>query len=207
MRYIVNFVKGFNLFSKSRAPYRKLLNGKVVLYKNTVYEMHSTGNIMVENGVFQFNKPWTKNDPFPSLLHISEKASLIVTNSFHIYSGARVYVNKNSTLILGSGYINNNLNLTCFEKIEIGHNVAISSNVTIRDSDSHTVSTSSQFMTQPIKIGHNVWIGVNVTILKGVEIGDGTVIAAGAVVNKSVPARCLAGGVPAKVIRENVHWY
>jgi hypothetical protein len=50
MRYIVNFVKGFNLFRKSRAPYIKLLNGKVVLYKNTVYEMHSTGNIMVEMG-------------------------------------------------------------------------------------------------------------------------------------------------------------
>lgn len=52
-----------------------------------------------------------------------------------------------------------------------------------------------------IKIGKNCWIGAKVTILDGVEIGDGCVIAAGAVVNKSMPANSIIGGVPAKVIR------
>ncbi len=45
-----------------------------------------------------------------------------------------------------------------------------------------------------------------VTILNGVTIGDGAVIAAGALVTQDVPAGCLAGGIPAKVIKENVEW-
>ena len=51
-----------------------------------------------------------------------------------------------------------------------------------------------------------MWRGMNVTILKGVHIGTGAVIAAGAVVTKDIPAGCLAAGVPAKVIRENISW-
>ena len=57
-----------------------------------------------------------------------------------------------------------------------------------------------------IKIGNHVWIGANVTILKGVSIGDGSIVAAGSVVTKSIPEACLAAGVPAKVIKENVQW-
>ncbi|RFC55039.1 acyltransferase [Brumimicrobium aurantiacum] len=52
-----------------------------------------------------------------------------------------------------------------------------------------------------IKIGKNCWIGSKVTILDGVEIGDGCVIAAGAVVNKSFPKNSIIGGVPAKILK------
>lgn len=52
-----------------------------------------------------------------------------------------------------------------------------------------------------IKIGNNCWIGSKVTILDGVEIGPGSIIAAGAVVNKSFPAYSIIGGVPAKLIK------
>ena len=54
----------------------------------------------------------------------------------------------------------------------------------------------------PIHIGKNVWIGANATVTSGVSIGDNAVIAAGAVVNRDIPANVIAGGVPAKVIRE-----
>ena len=54
-------------------------------------------------------------------------------------------------------------------------------------------------------IGNHVWIGKDVTILKGVHIADGAIIGAGVVV-KDIPARCLAVGNPAHVIKENVEW-
>ena len=54
----------------------------------------------------------------------------------------------------------------------------------------------------PIKIGNNVWIGGGTKIVGGVSIGDNTVIAAGSVVTKSIPANVLAGGNPCKVIRK-----
>ncbi|MCY1423806.1 Galactoside O-acetyltransferase [compost metagenome] len=49
-------------------------------------------------------------------------------------------------------------------------------------------------------IGTNVFIGANVTVLKGVTIGDNSVIANGSVVNRDIPANVIAGGVPAKVL-------
>jgi acetyltransferase-like isoleucine patch superfamily enzyme len=68
-----------------------------------------------------------------------------------------------------------------------------------------TISIRHQGVTRKgIKIGNNCWIGSKVTILDGVEIGDHCVIAAGAVVNKSFPAHCIIGGVPAKIIKSNI---
>ena len=55
----------------------------------------------------------------------------------------------------------------------------------------------------PVKIGNGVWVGAHATILSGVTIGDNAVIAAGAVVTKDVPANAVAGGVPAKIIKQN----
>ena len=57
-------------------------------------------------------------------------------------------------------------------------------------------------MFPPFYIEKNVWIGANVTVLPGVTIGKGSIIAAGAVVTKDVPANMIAAGVPAKVIRK-----
>ena len=54
----------------------------------------------------------------------------------------------------------------------------------------------------PIRIGKRVWIGANATVLPGVTVGDDSVVAAGAVVNRDVPARTVVGGVPAKVIKK-----
>lgn len=53
----------------------------------------------------------------------------------------------------------------------------------------------------PIKVGSNVWIGAHVCVLPGVTIGDNTIIGAGSVVNKSIPANVLAVGNPCRVLR------
>lgn len=54
---------------------------------------------------------------------------------------------------------------------------------------------------KPVNIGNDVWIGGNVTILPGVSIGNNVIIAAGAVVTKDIPDNCVAGGVPARLIK------
>lgn len=53
----------------------------------------------------------------------------------------------------------------------------------------------------PIRVGNDVWIGANATVLPGVTVGDGAVIAAGAVVTRDVPPMTVVGGVPAKIIK------
>lgn len=207
-RKIVNLFKSkeTDSFLTKRMIKHKILSGNVSIYKNSFIDFDITSRIIVKKGCFYFNEKWTKNDPYKSLLFLDKDAKIYVEDSFKIYSGSKVYVNKNAVLKLGSGYVNNNLNLSCFERIEIGNDVAISENVSIRDSDNHEIVTSSRKMTMPIIIGNHVWIGMNVVILKGVKIGDGAIIAAGSVVNRDIPSKCLAAGIPAKVIKTNVDW-
>lgn len=54
----------------------------------------------------------------------------------------------------------------------------------------------------PIRVGDDVWLGANVVVLPGVEIGDHSIIAAGAIVTRSIPEYSIAGGNPARVIRD-----
>ena len=71
------------------------------------------------------------------------------------------------------------------------------------DSDFHDIQEhSSEGKSAPIIIHDNVWIASRAMILKGVTIGEGAVISAGAVVTKDVPPYTMVGGVPAKVIKE-----
>lgn len=90
--------------------------------------------------------------------------------------------------------------------IEIGSDTLIAEYVVIRDQD-HQVKVhnekirNSGFVVKPIKIGSDVWVGAKATVLRGVEIGDGAVIGAHALVNGNIMAGSLAAGVPAKVIK------
>jgi acetyltransferase-like isoleucine patch superfamily enzyme len=102
-------------------------------------------------------------------------------------------------------------------KIEIGNDVMISWGVTIVDHNSHSIAFShraqdvinwrnghkdwTQVKVAPVKIGDKVWIGLNALILKGVTIGEGAIVGAGAVVTRDVPAWTIVGGNPAQVIR------
>ncbi len=57
----------------------------------------------------------------------------------------------------------------------------------------------------PIRLGRGCWVAAHATVTKGVTIGRGTLLAANAVATKDLPDYCIAGGVPAKVLRENVY--
>lgn len=187
--------------NKIRLIYRQFLKRNYIRYD---ISSDSKTDILKLN----FGTKWSQKDTNASLLVVRENAKLNVLDKFRIYSGAKIYVNKGAILSLGSGYINHNLNLSCFYQIEIGHNVAISENVSIRDSDNHTIIKDDikSVPTQSIKIGDHVWIGMNVTILKGVVLGNNVVVAAGSVVNKSFPDNVLIGGVPARVIKHDITW-
>lgn len=103
-----------------------------------------------------------------------------------------------------SGTINSNCEIYCNEKIDIGSNVIIAPDVIIRDSDAHSINERD--CSQPIIIGDHVWICTRAIILKGVTIGDGSVVAAGTVVTEDVPAYSLVAGNPGKVVKNNILW-
>lgn len=146
------------------------------------------------------------------MLYVAKGASLEV-GAFDIYAGSRININEGAILKMGSGYMNYDCVIDVFSSVSIGHGVVISERVVIRDSDNHTICEAgsevenlSKSIAAPIAIEDHVWIGMNALILKGVTIGEGSIIAAGSVVNKDVPPHCLVGGVPAKVIKTGVSW-
>lgn len=158
-----------------------------------------------------FNEEWDffrqNRSKIPGNVFVGNNAKLIV-GSFVAHSGAIITVNEGATLEVGyNTYTNYNTNIACFNHIKIGDGCAISEQVTIRDSNNHDMGYEGYIKSAPVIIGNHVWIGLNVTILSGVTIGDGAVIGAGAVVNKDVPPHSLAVGVPAKVVKHDVHWY
>lgn len=104
----------------------------------------------------------------------------------------------------GSGIgVNARIHGTCV----IGDNVMMGDNCTIITRDHRHDRTDIPMVQQgfeeeqPVIIGNDVWIGERVTILPGVHIGDGCILAAGAVVTRSIPPYSIAAGVPAKVIK------
>jgi acetyltransferase-like isoleucine patch superfamily enzyme len=183
------------------------------------YSKEATLNI---DGSLQVGCQWNYGRYYPSQLVINHGASLAVTGDFKIFTNCNIWINRDARLIIGSGFINNGLNMSCFNQITIGNDVAIAENVTFRDSDDHYIETYCNVTGQddrdphidrknldsaPISIGDNVWIGMNVMVLKGVTIGDGAVIAAGSVVNRDVPPNTLVAGIPARVKKNHIKWY
>lgn len=176
----------------------------LLLYKDAYFHAHPTATIELARPL-HVGCRWENNRFLPSQLVLFESAALKVRGSFRFYTGCQISINERAQLILGRGYANGRLNLACFERIEIGDGVAIGENVTLRDSDTYSLK-SDRSPTAPITIGNNVWLGLNSTVLKGVTVGDGAVVAAGAMVIEDVPPRSLVAGVPARVKKTNVTW-
>jgi acetyltransferase-like isoleucine patch superfamily enzyme len=91
------------------------------------------------------------------------------------------------------------------ENIKIGNNVFCGANTLITDFDWHAVDPklrkSGKSKSAPVIIEDNVWLGINSVVLKGVTIGQNTVIGANSLVIKDIPANVIAGGNPCKVIK------
>lgn len=182
------------------------LNVKV--YKGVKIYIPNKDNLQIAaNSHIQIGEIWENTNYTNSTFSIAPRGKVILGGSFTFYTGIFVKVENEAVLKIGNGgYMNNNVTINCFKSITIGDGAVISKGVTIRDNDNHTIDGKVDKTSMPISIGNRVWIGLNATILKGVTIGEGAVIAAGAVVNKDVPPNCLVGGVPAKIIKEHVSW-
>ena len=107
----------------------------------------------------------------------------------NITVGKRVFINSGCRFQDQGGIV-------IGDDVLIGHNTVLA---TLNHDDAPALRASLH--PAPIVIGDRVWIGSNATILPGVTVGEGAIVAAGAVVSRDVPPNTIAGGVPARVIR------
>ena len=94
--------------------------------------------------------------------------------------------------------------------IEVGRLCMFSNHILLRNTDSHKViSVEDDQVTnksRDIRLGEHVWIGQNATILKGVSIGNNSIVALGTIVTKDVPANAIVAGVPSRVVKTGITW-
>jgi acetyltransferase-like isoleucine patch superfamily enzyme len=141
------------------------------------------------------------------IFRMDGNSKLIIKGLVRCGSGVQFAIRNDAVLEIGDNvWINACSDILCDKHIKIGNDVEISWNVEIKDSDYHDVVRPGFEMSRPIDIGNHVWIGSKANILKGIKIGEGAIVASGAVVTKDVPERSLVAGNPAKVIRQNVEW-
>jgi acetyltransferase-like isoleucine patch superfamily enzyme len=107
------------------------------------------------------------------------------------------------TLSIGDGtFINSGTTIAAAQEVRIGKNCAIGNYCVIMDSDFHAVGDHTQpAVPKPVVIEDGAWLAVRATVLKGVTIGRGAVVAAGAVVTKDVAPYTVVAGVPAKFLK------
>lgn len=184
----------------------KKWNGYALVYPKAQVTADPTAKIDLRGNTLCLNLPWNGRQNIPANYRFAKNAKVDVTGYFRAYTGSLISVEENAELRLSSGFINSGAKIYCFEKIIIGNDVKISEEVILRDSDNHEILYEGYQKSAPIVIGDHVWIGMRATILKGVTIGEGAIVAAGAVVTRDVPPHALVGGVPAKVLKENINW-
>jgi len=132
---------------------------------------------------------------------LSELVGYEVDKSVRVF--APFYSDFGANIKLGKNVVINNA--CCFQDqggITIGDGSLIGHQVVLATINHDLAPSRRGDMTfAPIVIGKNVWVGSHATILQGVTVGDGAVVAAGAVVTHDVPENTVVGGVPAKVIK------
>lgn len=155
------------------------------------------------------------------LIYVDKNAQLIIGNNvminsdnsrYHLnmFTACKIIIDKPGAIItIGDNCRIHGTCIHAYKSVTIGKNCLIAANTQIIDGNGHELSfenVANRIKTvddaRPVVIEDNVWIGTSVIILPGVTIGAGSVIAAGSIVNKSIPAMVIAGGNPARVIKD-----
>lgn len=151
---------------------------------------------------------------FKSRIKINGNHNRVILHSGAYLSGVELYIEDNNcTIEIGANtYIGHHSHLACTEDgstLKIGSMCMLSSYVQIRTGDSHSILDKDGSRINPaasVTIDDHCWLGEGCKVMKGVTLGSDTVVSSGAIVTKSFGSNVLLGGIPAKVLKENINW-
>src|SRR5688500_17024850 len=120
--------------------------------------------------------------------------------------GSKIRVHEGEARIGAKSVLGQECTISAFQHVSIGRECIIADRVMLIDFDHGAVATERPIRAQGIykrdvRVGHNVWIGYGVAILRGVTVGDNSVLGTATVVTQDVPANAVAAGVPMRILR------
>ena len=164
-----------------------------------IYEFMNRASDEARRITFELNGAYHSmpevRDLFARLFGKPVDPSFRVFPPFYTDFGKNITVGKN-VFINACCHFQDQGGITLGDNCLVGHNVVFASL-----NHGFAPEERQSMLPAPIVVGRNVWIGSNSTILQGVTIGDNSIIAAGSVVTKDVPANAIVAGVPARFIR------
>jgi acetyltransferase-like isoleucine patch superfamily enzyme len=139
-------------------------------------------------------------------LEIGPHATLRIGRWAWIGHGCKIRAHEGEVEIGAKTVIGQECTISAFQHVSIGRECIIADRVMLIDFDHGVTEVERPIRLQGIykrdvRVGHNVWIGYGACILRGVEVGDNSVIGTSSVVTRSVPENAVVGGVPARVLR------
>jgi acetyltransferase-like isoleucine patch superfamily enzyme len=138
---------------------------------------------------------------------IARGGRLVIGDDVEIGAGTTLAVAAGGELVIGDRvFISGHCTIGAERHISIGSDSMLGEMVSIRDHDHDPAypPRSGRFQQADVRIGARVWIAAKASVVRGGTIGDDAVIGAHALVNRPVPARSFAAGVPARVIRRDI---
>jgi acetyltransferase-like isoleucine patch superfamily enzyme len=187
--------------------YSARFRGTVVVGRGSKIRVHPSARInLAPKSVLAIGI--AHDEPQGAVLRLRSRSELRVEGRVQIMRACHIGVNPDAILTIGADtFFNEGSWVVCYSATTIGSGCAISWGVRIIDTDVHKLVRDNETMPHaPVHIGKDCWIGTNAIVLKGAQLGDGSVVAAGAVVTSKIPPRSLVAGVPARVVREDVTW-
>ena len=140
-----------------------------------------------------------------NVFQINNKADLIVGSNVICRNFENFHVSSGKLILHDGVFVNNSCSFNCMERIEVGNGTMMGEGVRFYDHD-HVYTAEKiekwQWTTAPIRVGRDCWIGSNVTILKGVTIGDNTIIGAGCLIRNDIPANSVVYNDGNLVVKE-----
>ncbi len=178
-------------------------------YRGTRIHLRSNAEIIL-NGDLRFNAHQGDKRMVRSYLSMHKNSKMIIGGYVNLGQGSLIVVNENAVLDF-MGKVTSNINLTigCQQLIRIGNDTMMGTDVIIYDSDFHpTEYTNEEFCTHtsPVSIGEHVWIGTRAIIMKGSNIGMGSIIGANAYFTGTVSANTMVSCIPSRTILKEVKW-
>jgi acetyltransferase-like isoleucine patch superfamily enzyme len=139
-------------------------------------------------------------------IEIGRGATLHLGRWSWIGHGSKIRVHEGEARIGAKSVLGQECTISAFQHVSIGRECIIADRVMLIDFDHGVVEVERPVRAQGIykrdvRVGHNVWIGYGVAILRGVTVGDNSVLGTATIVSKDVPANAVAAGVPVRVIR------